>query len=189
VPDGYYLNPSGYAAPAPGQWGTAGRNAIVGPRQFSLDAGVGRTFLWGDRLNLDWRLNATNVLNRVTYAAVNAVVGSAQFGLPTVANPMRKVQASLRLRFDVADKDTKEAASVLAFVSFVTFVRSVSLTAQQAPPVFRSGARLIVQTVSVKDKDGRAVEGLTANDFIVSEDGEPQTGQFRGVPAPDGPTG
>jgi hypothetical protein len=99
VPDGYYLNPSAYAAPAAGQWGNAGRNSIVGPRQFSLDAGIGRTFLWGDRLNLDWRLNATNVLNRVTYAAVNAFVGSAQFGLPTVANPMRKLQASLRVRF------------------------------------------------------------------------------------------
>ena len=88
-----------YAAPAAGQWGNAGRNSIPGPRQFSLDAGIGRTFLWGDRLNLDWRMNATNVLNRVTYAAVNTFVGSPQFGLPTVANPMRKVQTTLRLRF------------------------------------------------------------------------------------------
>jgi hypothetical protein len=99
APDGSYLNPSAYAAPAAGQWGNAGRNSITGPRQFSLDAGLGRTFLWGDRLTLDWRLNATNVLNRVTYATVNAIVGSPQFGLPTVANPMRKVQATLRVRF------------------------------------------------------------------------------------------
>ena len=99
VPDGYYINPAAYAAPAPGQWGNAGRNSITGPRVFSLDAGIGRTFLWGDRLNLDWRMSASNVLNRVTYAAVNAVVGSPQFGLPTIANPMRKVQTSLRVRF------------------------------------------------------------------------------------------
>jgi hypothetical protein len=85
--------------PAAGQWGTAGRNSVTGPGQFALDAGIGRTFLWGDRLNLDWRVNATNVLNRVTYAAVNTFVGSPQFGLPTVANPMRKIQASLRVRF------------------------------------------------------------------------------------------
>ena len=97
--DGYYLNPAAFVAPAAGQWGTAGRNSVTGPRVFSMDAGVGRTFLWGDRLNLDWRLNATNVLNRVTYAAVNAFVGSPQFGLPTVANPMRKIQTSLRVRF------------------------------------------------------------------------------------------
>jgi hypothetical protein len=96
---GFFFNPSAYAAPAPGTWGNAGRNSLTGPRQFSLDAGIGRTFMWGDRLNLDWRLNATNVLNRVTYAAVNTIAGSPQFGLATLANPMRKVQSSLRLRF------------------------------------------------------------------------------------------
>ena len=99
APDGAYLNPSAYSAPAAGQWGTAGRNSVEGPRQFMLDASIGRTFMWGERLNLDWRLNATNVLNRVTFAAVNTYVGSPQFGLPTVASPMRKIQATLRMRF------------------------------------------------------------------------------------------
>jgi len=45
-------------------------------------------------------------------------------------------------------------------------------------PVFRAGTRLIVQTVSVKDKEGRAIEGLMAKDFVVVEDGEPQTISF-----------
>jgi hypothetical protein len=97
--DGYYLNPAAYAPPAPGRWGTAGRNSVTGPSQFSLNAGVSRTFPWGDRLFLDWRVDATNVLNRVTYAAVNTIVGSPQFGLPSLANPMRKLQTSVRLRF------------------------------------------------------------------------------------------
>ena len=90
---------SAFSVPAAGTWGNAGRNSITGPRQFALDAGVGRSFLWGDRLTLDWRLNATNVLNRVTYASVNTIFGSPQFGLATLANPMRKVQSSVRLRF------------------------------------------------------------------------------------------
>ena len=98
-PEGYYANPLAYVTPPPGEWGNAGRNSITGPKQFSMDASIGRTFMWGDRLNLDWRLNATNILNRVTFAAVNTFVGSSQFGLPTTANPMRKVQASIRLRF------------------------------------------------------------------------------------------
>jgi hypothetical protein len=97
APDGFFANPLAYAASAPGHWGNARRNSITGPRQFSFDAGIGRSFLWGDRLTFDWRINATNVLNRVTYANVN--VGSPQFGLPTLANPMRKLQSSLRMRF------------------------------------------------------------------------------------------
>jgi hypothetical protein len=43
APDGFFVNPAAYTAPATGQWGAAGRNSILGPRQFSLDAGIGRT--------------------------------------------------------------------------------------------------------------------------------------------------
>jgi len=58
----------------------------------------------------------------------------------------------------------------------------VSTHAQQTPPAgtptFRATTRLIVQTVNVKDKDGKPIEGLTAKDFVVTEDGEPQTVSF-----------
>ncbi len=42
------------------------------------------------------------------------------------------------------------------------------------PAVFRTGTRLVVQNVTVKDAAGRPVEGLTAKDFVITEDGEPQ---------------
>jgi hypothetical protein len=51
------------------------------------------------RLNLDWRIDATNILNRVTYTGVNTIFGNPQFGLPDQANTMRKLQTTLRLRF------------------------------------------------------------------------------------------
>jgi len=38
--------------------------------------------------------------------------------------------------------------------------------------------QLVVETVVVKDKQGNAVEGLTAKDFLVTEDGAPQTIRF-----------
>jgi trimeric autotransporter adhesin len=98
-PDGYFLNPAAFTAPPTGQWGRAGRNSVNGPMQFALKSGLSRTFLLGERLNLDWRIDATNVLNRVTYASINTIVGSPQFGLPNRANQMRKLQTSLRLRF------------------------------------------------------------------------------------------
>ncbi len=98
-PDGRYLNPAAFATPPPGQWGNAGRNSATGPAQFSMSAGVSRTFAIGDRATLDWRVDATNVLNRVTFSTVETVVDSPQFGAPTRANPMRKLQSTLRLRF------------------------------------------------------------------------------------------
>ena len=99
APDGYYLNPAAYTTPTPGQWGNAGRNSGRGPSQFVVNAGITRTFPWGSRLNMDWRIDATNVLNQVTYSSVNTLVGSPQFGLANGANQMRRVQTSLRLRF------------------------------------------------------------------------------------------
>jgi hypothetical protein len=94
-----YANAAAYAAPAEGAWGNAGRHSIRGPGQFSLDAHLSRAFPLQGRLSMDARVSATNVLNRVTFAAINTIITSPQFGLPTVANPMRRLQATLRLRF------------------------------------------------------------------------------------------
>lgn len=56
---------------------------------------------------------------------------------------------------------------------------AISASAQQGqkpeqPPVFRSSTRLVVNTVTVRDRAGKVIEGLTAKDFIVTEDNEPQ---------------
>jgi len=47
----------------------------------------------------------------------------------------------------------------------------------QTPPISVS-TQLVVETVVVKDKKGNSVEGLTAKDFIVTEDGVPQAIAF-----------
>jgi hypothetical protein len=99
APPGLFLNPAAYRAPARGHWGNAGRNSIEGPSQFVVSSSFGRTFRHGDRLNLDFRIDASNTLNQVTYTAWNTVAGSAQFGLPVSANPMRTLQTVVRARF------------------------------------------------------------------------------------------
>lgn len=96
---GYYVNPAAFRIPTVGQWGNAGRNSITGPSQFGLNIGVLRTFPINNRWSADWRIDATNILNHVTYASVETRVGSPQFGLANRANPMRKLQSSIRLRF------------------------------------------------------------------------------------------
>lgn len=65
-------------------------------------------------------------------------------------------------------------------VALFTAVWSISGLAQQPAtppqqPVFRSATKLTVVDVTVNDKQGKAIEGLTAADFVVTEDGEPQT--------------
>jgi hypothetical protein len=105
---GRFLNPAAFQAPAPGQWGNAGRNSITGPSQFVLNASLGRSFPWHDRYNIDVRVDASNVLNHVTFRNWNTTFvptpesllnNNTQFGLPGSPNGMRTIQTTARLRF------------------------------------------------------------------------------------------
>jgi VWFA-related protein len=64
------------------------------------------------------------------------------------------------------------ASVVLLFCAVSGLSRTAS--AQNQQPTFRTETRLIIQTVTVKDKEGRPIEGLTAKDFTIVEDGEQQ---------------
>ena len=97
--NGPHLNPAAYSAPALGQWGTAGRDSIIGPGQFSLDCSLERAFRPSSKFNLIARIDATNTLNHVVFSSWISTVNSLQFGLPAAANPMRSLQTTLRLRF------------------------------------------------------------------------------------------
>ena len=46
---------------------------------------------------------------------------------------------------------------------------------QQQPFTLRVETQLVIETVTVKDSDGRPIEGLTARDFVITEDNVPQT--------------
>ena len=95
APAGRHLNPAAFIDPLPGQWGDAGRDSITGPSQFSLGGSMGRNF----STHLDFRFDATNILNTVTYTGWNTTINNTQFGLPLNANGMRTMQATLRWRF------------------------------------------------------------------------------------------
>ena len=99
APGGAYANPVAYSTPEAGTWGNAGRNSIRGPEQVGLDASLARVFRLRGRTNLEWRIDATNVLNLVTFSTINTSVDSPQFARPIQANPMRRIQVTLRYRF------------------------------------------------------------------------------------------
>jgi hypothetical protein len=98
-PEDYYANPDAFAPPAPGTWGNAPRNSIRGPGQFGLTANAARTFRFSNRLSINWSINATNVLNNVTYSGMNTTVGSPQFGLPISVNAMRRISSRVGVSF------------------------------------------------------------------------------------------
>jgi hypothetical protein len=99
TPAGLHLNPAAYTAPGYGSWGNAGRNSITGPPQFSLNASLSRTVRFLNHYSFDLRVDAKNVLNRVTFSRWDTGVGSTLFGLPASANAMRSIETSLRVRF------------------------------------------------------------------------------------------
>ena len=71
------------------------------------------------------------------------------------------------------------------FVTLVVFVAIVSVAFVAAQSTFRARLDLVQVTVSVTDKDGRLITGLTRNDFQVWEDGiEQQVTQFTDLRVP-----
>lgn len=65
----------------------------------------------------------------------------------------------------------------LTLTSLVVISVAASTAASQQT-TFRTNATLVVQTVTVLDNDGQPVEGLTADDFVVTEDGVRQALSF-----------
>jgi hypothetical protein len=93
------LNPAAFIAPPSGFYGNAGRNIITGPNLFSMNGSVSRTIRIGERRNVDIRVDARNVLNRVNFNSWNTTVGSTQFGLAQSPGQMRAITATMRMRF------------------------------------------------------------------------------------------
>jgi Ca-activated chloride channel family protein len=52
--------------------------------------------------------------------------------------------------------------------------KSQSVAAKPGPPVFKAGIDLVNITLTVRDKEGQLVSDLSADDFVIFEDGHPQ---------------
>jgi hypothetical protein len=100
-----HVNQSAFEAPAPAEWGTAGRDSITGPNQFTLNSSLARTFRPHGKIYLDLTVNATNLLNHPAFTNWDTMWNSAstsnqnQFGKPLAAGAMRSLQTTIRLRF------------------------------------------------------------------------------------------
>ena len=96
--DGFF-NLLAFGIPPSNRYGNAARNTIPGPGLFNLNASIGRNFPLGERRMMEFRVEGTNVTNRVSYTRVGTTVNASDYGLATNAAGMRTMQASLRFRF------------------------------------------------------------------------------------------
>ena len=98
--DSGLFNLSAFTTPAPGTYGDAGRNTIIGPSRLTLNIGFGRSFrVHDDRKRLEVRVESNNVTNAPNITSFNTVVNASNYGLPLAVNGMRTVTATARLRF------------------------------------------------------------------------------------------
>ena len=105
-----WFNTAAFAPAAPGSFGNAGRNTIIGPRNNIADFSLIKSTRINERAHLQFRAEFFNVLNHPNFALPNVTVNSSGFGTitstPDVANgnPLgdggpRQVQLALKLVF------------------------------------------------------------------------------------------
>jgi hypothetical protein len=75
-----WFNPAAFAAPANGTWGNLGRYAAIGPGKYEIDSSLQKRFKITERLGLNFRAAAFNVLNHPQFSLPNSTLTSSGFG-------------------------------------------------------------------------------------------------------------
>jgi hypothetical protein len=101
-----YFDPAAFALPAPGYYGTLGRNTLIGPGLIALDLAANKTFRLREHLNLQFRTEVFNSLNHPNFSipsqrtafSSTGPVGSAGL-ITTTKTSSRQLQFGLKLTF------------------------------------------------------------------------------------------
>jgi len=97
-----FFNTDAFAQPAPGVFGSAGRNVVRGPGINNWDLSVFKSFpgiLGPETSGLEFRAEFFNAFNHTQWNAVGTAFGSGAFGVVTGARDARVIQFGLKLRF------------------------------------------------------------------------------------------
>src|SRR4029078_1529963 len=78
-----FFNTAAFSVPAPGTFGNAGRNTIIGPGTSVMNLSVTRNVSLGPRRGLSLQVLGNNLLNTVQFASIDTVVNSPTFGQVT----------------------------------------------------------------------------------------------------------
>jgi hypothetical protein len=109
-----FINPAAFVTNPTGTYGNVGRNELRGPKNFSFDLSLVRTFKVKERYSLQVRAEAFNILNHTnfvgafapagqpagsTYGTTSTNFSSANFGQVTGAYDPRILQLALKMFF------------------------------------------------------------------------------------------
>ena len=94
-----WFDPAAFAYPAPGVFGTAGRNIVDGPGYQNVNAALVKQVALPGRARLDLRLEAFNLFNRTNFDQPDNFLGSPTFGQVLSAQSPRRVQLGARVVF------------------------------------------------------------------------------------------
>ncbi len=94
-----YINPANFSQNAAGTFGNLGRDAVRGPAQVNVDASLSRLFAFRERVRLEARGEAFNVINHTNFGNPTVTLTSANFGRILTANDPRIFQFAMKLIF------------------------------------------------------------------------------------------
>jgi hypothetical protein len=99
TPTCLWLNRAAFANPAAGSVGNLAPGTAYGPGSFNLDAGVSRLFRITESQRVEFRGEATNVLNHTNFLNPTGALNSANFGRLQSSAPARVLQFALKYVF------------------------------------------------------------------------------------------
>jgi hypothetical protein len=90
-----------FSAPGAGQFGNTGRNYFLGPHYFEMDASLLKRVAVTEKVNLEFRGDATNLTNSVAFAGPTTDITSSIFGRirNSVSSSSRKIQLGAKIHF------------------------------------------------------------------------------------------
>jgi hypothetical protein len=94
-----YFNKAAFTTPSLGAFGNAGRDTIPGPSRFSMNLSLTRSFHATERHHIEMRIEGTNLTNTAIFSNFGTVLNALNYGLPTVALPMRTLKGTVRYKF------------------------------------------------------------------------------------------
>src|SRR5271157_147628 len=94
-----WFNTAAFMAPPDGHFGNAGRDILDGPGLRAVNLSIVKDTAITDHLNLQFRTEFFNALNRANYNLPDNFVGSPTFGQVVSAQDPRRVQFALKVAF------------------------------------------------------------------------------------------